>query len=234
MPIDKFADGIRAASVLARIDATMIVANRVHRAVLGTGAVALRLAAPLVRVAHEIRWALTDGIVRWSRNAQSCFVAGARMAGLDRDAFDVGDRIGSQSRWTLTDRPVIVSNADRVHPASVFVASVVASVRQSVAELGRRAIDVVDTGNRSTSLDPVVRISHVQARWAFAIGNVIVDHAQSVRAAGNEIADRLTSQQTFVGAPAGLVLGTLAVGRALILPRCLTALSVVRIAHEAG
>lgn len=133
------------------------------------------------------------------------------MASLDSHALYIGHWIWSQTWWTLADRSMVVSDTDGVHSAGIFVASVVASVGQSVTKLRRRAVDVVDAGNGSTSFDHVVGVTSVESRWTFTVSHVVVDHAESVGSTGDKVADRLAGQQTLIRAPAGLILGTLAV-----------------------
>lgn len=70
LTVHDFAERVGTARVLARIDAAVLVAHGVHRAVLGTGAVALRLAAVRVRIAHVIRRASAERIVRRAGDAE--------------------------------------------------------------------------------------------------------------------------------------------------------------------
>lgn len=233
-PIDNVANGIRSASIFARVGATMVVADRVHGAILGCGAVTLRLAAFRVRIPDEVCRALAHGIVGRARDADGRLVAGIRMAGLDRHTLDVGDRIRFQPGWTLADRSVVVRYANGVHPASILAAGVVTSVGQPVAKLRGRAVKVVDAGDRFASLDRVVGIASVEAGRALAVCHVIVNHAQRVRPARDEIAHRLTREKPLLPAPARLILGALGVRGAPILPTRLATVTIVGIPHETG
>lgn len=161
LPVYNVANRIGAASVLARVGASMVVANRVHRAVLGRGAVALRLAALRVRIPDEVGRALAHGVVGRAGDADGRLVAGVRVAGLDRDALDLGDRIRLQTGRTLAYRPVLIRYADRVRPASVLVAGVVTGVGQPVAKLRGRAVDVVHAGDGLATVDGVVGVARV-------------------------------------------------------------------------
>lgn len=228
------ADRIRAASVLARVGATMVVADGVRRAILGRGAVTLRLAPFPVRIPDEVGRALAHWIVGRAWDADGRLVARVQVACLDRHALDLGDRIRFQAGRALAYRPVVVRYANGVRPASVLVAGVVAGVGQPVAELGGRAVDVVDAGHGLATADSVVGVARVQPRGAFAVGHVVVDHAQSVRPARDEIAHRLTREQPLPPAPARLVLGALGVRRAPIPPPRLAPVPIVRIARETG
>lgn len=234
LPVYNVANRIGAASVLARVGASMVVANRVHRAVLGRGAVALRLAALRVRIPDEVGRALAHGVVGRAGDADGRLVAGVRVAGLDRDALDLGDRIRLQTGRTLAYRPVLVRYADRVRPASVLVAGVVTGVGQPVAKLRGRAVDVVHAGDGLATVDGVVGVARVQAWGALAVGHVIVHHAQSVRPARDEVAHRLAREKPLLAAPARLLLGALGVRRAPIPPTRLATVAIVGIPHEAG
>lgn len=70
LPVENFAERVGTARVLARIDAAMLVADGMDRAILRSGAVALRLAAVHVRIAHVIRRASAYRIVRWTGDAE--------------------------------------------------------------------------------------------------------------------------------------------------------------------
>lgn len=58
---------------------------------------------------------------------------------------------------------------------------------------------------------------------------MIIDDAECVRAAGDEVADQLTDERTIRSAATRLILRTLAVGGATVLARTLTAPAIVRI-----
>lgn len=233
--VHDLAERVRAARVLARIHAAMLVADGMHRAVLGAGAVSLRLAAVRVRIAHVIRRAPAHRLVRRrTGDAERRRMTGVRTAGgLDGDALDVGHRIRAQSRRALADRLVIVRDAHGVRPARVLVAGVVAGVREPVAELRRRAVDVVDAGHRSATGRRVVRIAGVRSGRALAVGHVIIDDAERVRAAGDEVADQLAGERTVRGAATRPILRALAVAGATVRARALTAPAIVRIAGVA-
>lgn len=225
------AERVEAASILARVHAAMIVTDRVHRTVLGARTVSLRLAASHVGVAHVIRRALAHRIVRRPGDAERRRMTGVRTARFHGDALDVGHGIRAKSRRTLADRFVIVRYANRVHAAGVLVAGVVAGVRQSVAKLRRRAVDVVDAGNRAATGRRVVRIAGVQPGRALAVRHVIVDDAERVRSAGHEVADQLAGERALQSAAAGLILRALAVGGAAVLSRAVATPAIVRIAR---
>lgn len=222
---------VGAASVLARVHAAMVVADGVHRTVLGTGAISFRLAAGHIRIAHVIGRALTHRVVGRAGNADRRRVTGVRTTRLHGDAFNVGHRIWTKSGRTLTDRSVIVRDADCVHAAGVLVAGVVAGVCQSVAELRRRTVDVVYAGHGAATGRRVVRIAGVQTGRALAVRHVIVNDAERVRAARYEVADQLTGERTVGSAATRLILRALAVRGAAILARTVTATAVVRIAR---
>lgn len=206
LAVDDLAERVGAARVLARIHAAVLVADGVHRAVLGPRAIALRLTAVLVRIAHVTRGTLAHGVVGGPGDAERGRVAGVRATGLHGDALDVGHRVRAQPRRALADRPVIVRDADGVHAARVLVAGVVAGVREPVAELGRRAVDVVDAGHRAAAGRRVVRVAGVEPGRALAVRHVVVDDAESVGAAGDEVADRLAGERPVRGAATRLVL----------------------------
>lgn len=230
LTIHDFTERVGTARVLARIDATMLVANGMHRAVLRTGAVSLRLAAVHVRIAHVIWRAFTHWIVCRTNDTERCWMAGVRMTCLHGDALDIGHRIRAESRRTLTDRFVIVRNANRVHPTRVLVAGVVTGVRESIAKLSRRTINVVDAGYCATPGRRVVRIAGVLTRWTFTVRHVIVDDAKCVGAACNKVADQLASKRTIRGTATRLILRALAVGGATVLARTVATPTIIRIA----
>lgn len=233
--IRDLAERVGAAGVLARIHATMLVADGVHRAVLGPGAVSLRLAAVHVRIAHVIWWALASRTVARAGDAESSRMAGIGTARLHGDALHIWHRVRSQSRRALANRPMIVRDAHRVHAARVLVACIVAGVREPVAELRGRAVDVVDARHGAAAGHNVVRIAGVEPGRALAVCHVIVDHAERVRAARDEVADRLADERTIRRRAATcLVLRALAVGGAAILARAVAAATVIRIASVAG
>lgn len=234
LAVHNVANGVGAAGVLARVGASVVVADGVHRAVLGRGAVALRLAALRVRIPDEVGRALAHGFVGRAGDADGRLVAGIRVAGLDRNALHFGDRIRFQSGRALAYRSVIVRYANRVRPASVPVAGVVTRVGQPVAKLRGRAVDVVDAGDRLATVDRVVGIARVQAWGAFAVGHVIVNHAQGVGPARDEVAHRLAREEPLLAAPARVILGALGVRRAPIPPTRLATVAIVRVAGETG
>lgn len=230
LTIHDFTECIGTTRALARINAAMLVANRMHWAILGAGAISLRLAATRVRVAHVIWWAFADRVIRWTGDAERCRMTGVRMARLYGDTFDVGHRIRAKSRRALTDRFVIVRNANRIHAARVLVAGVVAGVRESVAELGRWTIDVVDAGHWTTPGRRIIRIAGVLSGRTFAIRHVIINDAERIGTTGDEVADQLASKRAIRGTATRLIFRALAIGRATILARTVTAPTVIRIA----
>lgn len=229
--VHDLAKRIGAARILARIHAAMIVTDSMHRTVLGTRAISFRLTTARVRITHVIGRASTHRLVRRARNAERCRVTGVRTASLDGDALDVRHRVRSQSRRTLADRLVVIRDANGIHSACIFIAGVVAGVREPVAELSRWAVDVVDAGYRATTGCRVVRVASVRSRRTLAVGHVIVNDAERVRAAGDKIADQLTGERTIRSAATRLILWTLAVGGATILARALATPAIVRIAR---
>lgn len=150
------------------------------------------------------------------------------MTSFDGHALHVRHWIGSKAWRTLTNSSVVVSDANRVHSARILVASVVASMRQPVAELSGRTVDVVDARNGAAAFDHVVGVASVESGRTLAVRHVVVNDAESVRSAGNEVADGLTGEKTLLRAPAGLVFGTLAVRGALVLLGRLTTLTIDR------
>lgn len=129
MSIDDLAYGIRSASILARIDATMVVADRMNRAVLGAGTEPFRLTAIAVGIADEIGRTLTDRIIRRSWNAYGRLVTGTRVTSFNGNAFYVRHWIRSKSWWALANGSMVVRDANSVCSAGIFVASIVARVR---------------------------------------------------------------------------------------------------------
>lgn len=95
LTIDDLAKGVETTGVLARIHTAMLVTDGVHRAVLGPGAISLRLAAVRVRVADVIRRAFAHGVVGRPRDTERSRMTGVRTAGLHGDALDIGHRVRS-------------------------------------------------------------------------------------------------------------------------------------------
>lgn len=211
----------------------MLVADGMHRAVFGTRAIPFRLATIHVRIAYMIWRTSTHRIVRWIGNTERGWMTRIRMACFHGDTFDVGHRIRAKPGWALADRFVVVRNADRVHAARVFVAGVIAGVCESVTELRWRTVDVVDAGNRTTPGCRVIRITGVLPRWTFAVRHVIVDNAERVGTAGDEVANQLASEGTVWSAATRLILRALAVRGATILAWTVTAPTIVWIAGVA-
>lgn len=230
LTIHDFTERVGAARVLARIDATMLVANGMHRAVLGTGAVSLRLATVYVRITHVIWRAFAHWIVRRTDDAERCRMAGVRMTCLQSDALDIGHRVRAEPRWALTDRFVIVRNANRVHATRILVTGVVAGVRESVAELGRWTIDVIDAGHCAAPGRRIVRIAGILPRWTFAVRHVVVDDTKCVGTACDKVADQLASKRTIRGTATRLIFRALAVGGATVLARTVATPTIIRIA----
>lgn len=230
LTVHDFTEGVGTARVLARIDTAMLMANGMHWAIFGTRAVSLRLAAVHVRIAHVIRQALTHRIVCWAGDAERSWMTGVRMACLHGDALDVRYRVWTKPRRTLTDCLVVVCNTNRVHAARILVAGVVTDVRESVAKLVQRTIDVVDAGHRTASRRRVVRIAGVLPGRAFAVCYVIINDAKCIRTACDEIADQLAGKRTVRGAATRLILCTLAVSGATVLTWTMAASTIIRIA----
>lgn len=156
-------------------------------------------------------------------------MAGVRTARLDGDALDVRHRVRAEPGRALTDRSVLVRDANRVDAARVLVAGVVTGVRESVAELARRAVDVVDAGHRTAPGRRVVRIAGVLPGRTFAVRYVVIDDAECVRAAGDQVADQLASEKALRGAATRLILRALAVGGATVLTWTMAASTIIRI-----
>lgn len=228
------ADGVGTAGVLAGIDATMIVADGVDRTILAGETGTLGLAPGFVGIADVVRLALADRVVSGIGDADGARMTRIRIAGLDTDTLDVRHGVRLETRWTLADRTMIVGYADCVDTAGVLVAGVVTSVSEPVAELGRRTVDIVDARYALASVRHLVRVARVETGRTFANGLVIVDDAESVRTAGDEVAHWLASEHIFARRPACLILGTLSIGRAAILRRCLATVTIVRISNVAG
>lgn len=85
---------------------------------------------------------------------------------------------------------MVLADADRVSAAGLLVAHIHAGMRQSVAELIRWAVDVVDARHRSAAQSQVTGIADVGPGWALAFGDVVVDGADGVGAAPHQIACR--------------------------------------------
>jgi len=146
-----FAECVRTARILARINATMLMTDGMHWTILGTRAVSFRLATIHIRIADMIRWALTHRVVRWTSDTQRSRMTRVRMTCLHGDAFDIGYWVRAKPRRTLADRFMIFCYADRVYTTCILVAGVITSVRKSVAELRRWTVNVVNAGHRATS-----------------------------------------------------------------------------------
>lgn len=189
LAVDDLAERVRAAGILARVHAAVLQADRVHRAVLGTGTVAFRLAAGCVRIAHATGRTLAHRIARGTSDAERGRVTGIRTARLHGDALDVGHRVRPITRRTLARRFVIVGDTDGVYAARVLVTGIVTGVREPVAELRQRAVDVVDTRHRSTAGRRIVGVAGVEPGRALAVRHVVVDDAEGVRAARDKVAD---------------------------------------------
>jgi len=228
--VHDFAKRVQAARVFARIHAAVFVTDRMQRAVLGPGAVAFRLTASRVWIAHVTRRALAHRIVRGTGDAECRRMTGIWTACLHGNALDIGHRVRPEPGRALTDGLVIVCDADRVYTARVFIADIIAGMREPVAELRWWAIDVVHTRYCSTSGRRVVRVARVQPGRTLAVGHVIVDDTEGIRAAGDEVADQLAGERTVRGTATRLVLRTLAVGGAAIFARTVAAATIVRIA----
>lgn len=139
------------AGILAWINAAMFVADGMHRAVFGTGAISFWLAAVHVRIAHVIRRTPAHRIIRWTGDAERCRMTRIWMTRFHGNTLDVGYRVWTKPRRTLADRLVIISDADSVHAARILVANTVAGVREPIAELRRWTVDVVDARHRTAS-----------------------------------------------------------------------------------
>lgn len=228
--VDDLAERVQTACILAWIYAAMFVTDRVQRAVLGPGAVAFRLTASRVRIAYVTRRALAYRIACGTSYAERGWMTGVRTARFHGDTLDIGYRVCPVPRWALADGFMIIRDTDCVYAARVFVTGVIAGVRESVTELRRWTIDIVDTGYRSASGRWVVRIARVESGRALAVGHVIVDDAKRIRAASDEIADQLAGERTVRGAATRLVFQALAVGGTAVFARTVTSSTVVRIA----
>jgi len=157
-------------------------------------------------------------------------MTGIWTARLHGNALDIGHRVRPEPGRTLADGLVVVCDADRVYTARVLVAGIIAGMREPVAELRWRAVDIVDARYRSTSGRRVVRVTRVESGRALAVGHVIVDDTEGIRAAGDKVADQLAGERTVRGTATCLILRTFAVGGAAILARTVTAATIVRIA----
>lgn len=159
--VHDLAECVGAARVFAWIHTAMFMTDGMHWTILGAGAVSLWLAAIRVRITHVIRRAPTHRFIRRTSDAERRRMTGIRTTRLDGDALDVGHRIWAQSGRALADRLVVIRDANGIHSARVLVAGVVAGVREPVAKLRRRAIDVVDAGHRAATGRRVIRIASV-------------------------------------------------------------------------
>ena len=193
LAVNDIAKGVTTARIFTGVNTSSILANGVYGAVFVGGAMTLELAAltASVRVAHVVRCALADGTVRGPGHAHSARVAGIWVTDLDGCALDVSHRVWFETRRTLANGSVVVSDADRVKTTGVLVTGVVARMLQQIAELRGRAVDVVDTGHSLAAPRRVVWIAGVQARRALAVGNVVAHNTQSVWPTGQEVTHRL-------------------------------------------
>lgn len=230
LSIGNFTQGIWPTSPFAWIHAPVVLANRLNRAIFTGTAMTLLLTSLAIGIANQIRWTLANWVVMSSNHANGRGVTQVGRASLNSHALHVGNWISPITRWTLTHGLVIVGNAHSVYSTGTLVAGVEASVSQSVAELRGRTVDVVDAWNGLTTAGPVVWITGKQPWWTLTVALVIVDHAQGVWSARDEITDWLTAQVTLRVGLAGAIFRTLAVGGAFVPTSSSATLTIVWIA----
>lgn len=182
-------------------------------------------------VSDVSRLALAD-VSGAGRLADGRLVARVGIANSTGHALDLGQRISPVARRTLALRLVVLGNANRILPARLSVADIVANVVQSVAQLVCRAVHVVDARHLFATRAGVVGISGEKSRRTLAASDVVVDHADRLRSALDAQTSWEAAENT-VDLPASLRLGTLSVRRALVLEGRLAAVAVVGVSSEA-
>jgi hypothetical protein len=234
LAVDDFAKGVGTTSILAGIYTAILMTDCLYWAILGPGAISFQPTTVNIRIAYVIRRTFAHGVAVRTGNANCSRMTRIYTAGLYGDALDVWYRVRSQTRRTLTNCSMIVSDANSVYATSILVAGVVTDVSEPVAELRRWTIDVIDARYCTTARRYVVGITDVEPGWALAVCHMIVDDAESVGAARDEVADRLTGKQAVRGAATRLVLRAFAVRGATIFAQTVTAATVIWIAGIAG
>lgn len=142
--------------------------------------------------------------------ADGRLVARVGIANSTGHALDLGQRISPVARRTLALRFVVLGDANRIFPARLSVADIVAGVVQSVAQLVCRAVHVVDARHLFASGTGIVGISSKKSRRTLAASNVVVDHADRLRSTLNAQTSREAAKHA-VNLPASLRLWTLSV-----------------------
>lgn len=223
------AQGIWSTCRLTRVHATAVQASRV----LGTILIAIRAhalgtASGGVRVSHLICGTLADMSIR------SGFTNGGRMTGIliatvQSDTLNFRQRIWTISRGALAHGTMVIGNADSVISTGFLIAHIVARVRQSVAQLRCRAVNVIHARHTATSIGLVVWIAGKWSRRALALCVVVIRDADGMWAALDLITGRATTHNAIV-TDTGFRFGTLGMRRAFATQLRATSISVVRIA----
>lgn len=102
--------------------------------------------------------------------------------GVSQFASGVWNWIATIAWRTLTNWRLIFSDANSIFATRQFVADIVASVRETIAQLCWRTVDVVDARHTLATGSHVVWIAVVWTWWALAFGYVIVTDANRLRA----------------------------------------------------
>lgn len=227
--VNYFAQGIGSTGRLTRVDATTVQASRV----LGTILISIRAhtlgtASGGIRVSHLICGTLADMSIR------SGFTNGGRMAGIliaavQSDTLNFGQRIRAISRGALTHGTMVIGNADRVISTGLLVAHIVARVRQSVAELRCRTVNVIHARHTATSIGLVVWIAGKWSRRALALCVVVIRDTDGMWAALDLITGRATTHNAIV-TYTGFRFRTLGMRRAFATQLRAASISVIGIA----
>lgn len=185
-----------------------------------------------IGISNVVRRALANGA------AVRGFTDSGRMAnicvtGLDGRTFDVGNRVGSESNWTLATGFVIFSNAHGVRAASVFTASVVAFVLKSITQLRWWAVIVINAGDLLTTLREVIRVAGIRTWRTLTLRNMIVSNADGMWTTF----DTITGLDTFENAlqlDAHFRLGTLSVCGTFVFHLDAAAVTIVGVSSVSG
>lgn len=231
LTIDDGTESVGSTETAARIDARVCLANGLRRTVgVSVRAVTAGSAAGGVRIADSSRWAFAD------------------MAG--RRGFADGGRVtrtgAAQFRWyafyfgiapvtwrALAIGAVIFGNADCIASARVFLANVVATVRQTITQLMTGTVDVVNAGHGLAPRGEVVGISRIRTRGALTTRHMVIDQANGVRTAHDRLAGWSTTQDSRSGVrTASFQFRALRIGGALVLQNGFAAVPIVRITRK--
>lgn len=236
---DRFAifDGalhVRAAQIVAFVDTSAADASRAGRAFVVAHALADRMAPGRFGEAGVAGRAFAN-VRRSARAELANGRLGAVRTGVGQFAADVGDGIATVAGRALAHGCLILSDADGIFAARRSVADVVARVRETVAQLRWRTVDVVDARHTLAAVRHVIRIAGKRTGRALALGDVIVADANRLWAAAQVFAGRTTLARSRRIDEFAL-LRFRAFGRrgALVAAHHLATDSILRIAFEAG